>query len=84
MYHKYYVYLHVSEDGRIIYCGIGTQGRAFQQTGRDSYHHNIISKYEHDYVQIVATHLDKEQALMIERGIIRDEDPVCNINERIH
>ena len=83
MYHLHYVYTHTTEDGRMIYCGIGVEGRAWEQTKRDPYHRDLLKSFDHDYVELIATHLTKDEALLKERRTIRSEDPICNINERI-
>ena len=83
MFHQHYVYEHRTEDGRLLYVGIGNQGRAWEITKRDSYHRKLLLSFTHNYVELVETGLTKEEALLSERRRIRDEDPICNINERI-
>ena len=83
MFHKNYVYEHRTADGRLIYCGIGIEGRAWEITKRDSYHRKQLLSFDHNYVELVATGLTRDEALKIERRIIREEDPICNIQERI-
>ena len=83
MYHHWYVYEHRTPDGRLAYVGIGRQGRAWEQTKRDAYHRGLIQSWEHDYVELVATHLTKHEAILEERRRIREDDPFCNIQERI-
>ena len=83
MFNKHYVYEHRTPDGRLIYVGIGKEGRAWEQTKRHSFHHNMISSFDHDYVELTDTGLSEDEAILIERKRIREEDPVCNIQERI-
>ena len=83
MFDKYYVYTHTTSDGRMIYCGIGIEGRAWEQKHRDPYHKQMIKSFDHNYVELVKTGLSKGEALCEERKIIREEDPLCNIQERI-
>ena len=83
MFNKHYVYEHRTADGRLIYVGIGKEGRAWEQTKRDPYHRNMIQEFTHDYVELTHTGLERSEALRIERRLIRNEDPCCNICERI-
>ena len=83
MYNLHYVYEHRTEDGRLVYVGIGKEGRAYEQTKRDPFHKKMLLEFTHNYVELTHTHLTREDALKIERRTIREEDPVCNIQERI-
>ena len=84
MYHQgHYVYRHLTPDGRTIYVGIGQAGRAYELKGRDKYHGELIMSYTHDYVEFEAVMLTKEEAVCLERKIIRLDDPICNIQGRV-
>ena len=83
MYSKHYVYEHRTPDGRILNVGNGSEGRAWTITGRDGYHRDQLLSYTHDYVELTHTGLERHEALLIERKVIREEDPPANIQERI-
>ena len=82
MFHKHYVYRHLTLDGRTLYIGIGNQGRAWEITKRDKYHKSQLLTFNHDYVELEATGLTRDEAILMERKLIRLEDPICNIQER--
>ena len=82
MYNNYYVYIHRTEDGRCLYVGKGTQGRAWDISSRDGYHKRYLEGYTHDYVEIVESNLSEEEAIKAERKLIREEDPPANIQGR--
>ena len=79
---KHYVYRHVTIDGETIYIGIGRQGRAYEIDRRDGYHRNIIKDFEHNYVEFGKTNLTRDEAVALERKLILEEDPRCNIQWR--
>ena len=84
MFHTgYYVYRHLTADGRTIYIGKGIGPRAWELKGRDGYHKNCILEFTHDYVEIEAHGLEEREAILLERRLIRAEDPIANIQERI-
>ena len=84
MFHRgQYVYIHRTPDGRFLYVGRGIGPRAWSLKDRDEYHKSQIEFYEHDYVEIVAHGLSVHEATLLERRLIRQEDPPANIQERI-
>ena len=83
MFHKNYVYAHVDEFCSPLYIGVGVYGRAWEQKKRDSFHLKWLEEQSHNYVEIWNSGLSFDQAIILERGYIREYDPKFNIQERL-
>lgn len=82
MWHRYYVYMHRTADGRCFYVGKGKEGRAWDIYDRSGYHKKELLSFNHDYVEIIESNLTESEAIIIERKLIREEDPPGNIQGR--
>lgn len=67
---EYCLYRHLKPDGCVFYVGISKNiKRPYNKHGRTKYWKNIVNKYGYE-VQILKTHLSKEQACELEMILI--------------
>ena len=75
---KYYVYKHI-EDGKEVYIGKGNGNRAWNKGDRIGEHKQKMQN-ESIKVKIIASDLSEEEALAIERELIKIRKPKYNCN----
>jgi hypothetical protein len=76
---KYYVYAHINpKTSEFFYVGSGRLNRCNQITQRSKYWKNYFCK-NGMVVKFIDYNLTKEQSLYIEKEIIKNTNPVCNV-----
>ena len=81
---EFYVYTHVSEDGRVLYIGKGKARRAWHYKTRDAAHKAWIDEQSHEYVEIVEQNLTELDAFRLESRMLASGEysPTYNIQQR--
>lgn len=75
---KNYVYAHLNNKGEVCYIGAGKGNRCNQITSRTKYWKQEFSNGVMK-VMFIAANLDKDDALHLEKSLIKEIQPKCNI-----
>jgi hypothetical protein len=73
---KYYVYQHILE-GTVVYIGKGSGGRAWSKERVQQDHYEQLEQ-DNIEVKIICSDLSEEEALAIERCLIKLRNPIFN------
>lgn len=78
---EFYVYEHYY-NGKLFYVGKGKNGRAWEKTSgcRNNNWQTFVDAINYNYeIRIVCAGLSEEEALAIERVLIKSKQPQCNV-----
>jgi len=82
---KFYVYSHLDADGTILYIGKGKNGRAWDTQSRCEVHREWMqSRIPHLAVNVIASNLDEETAIELEKAMLRVLHPRWNTQHTYH